>query len=463
MPPALNDKVNTMSKISERIEAAQTALTAKKDHLTALVKSMEENPTDDALIAQVDSVSAEIESETKSIEALKKAEIALAASVAPAIVKSTSKDVADPAGLLVKTALCTFEAYTKRVPFEMVMQERYGNDRGFEQIKAVGEVINKAATPQNPAVTSVPGWAQELVRDSYGAFMDLLAAESVVPRIPMERYSFDGFGAITIANRANKTKNLGAAFRAEGAPIRVGSTTLGSKKLTPKSMGIIGTFSNELFARSTPNIEALIRNWMIEDTAEVLDQTFLDAVAGTAIRPAGIANGLAAGDTAAATAGATQAGITADVRARFAALAAAKLGRRLVWIMNTQHFVGLKLSLTATGTLAFPEAQSGMLVGYPVITSTNVPVGDVFLVDAAELAFAGGAPTFMGTEVATIHEEYSAADVKPIVGGTAAAPAPAAPVRSLFQTNSSALRALWEIDWSVQRVGAVQLITGAAW
>lgn len=450
-----------MSKIAERIEAAQTALNAKKDQLSALVKSMEANPTDDAIIAQVDALSADIESETKSIGALQKAELALAASVqpqAPNVHTGGAGKVKDPADLIVKNAVSTMEAYLKRIPLAQAMHERYGATREFEQVKAVSDyLIQKAA--QNPAMTNVPGWAEELTREAYGGFMDLIAPESVVPRIPMVRYNFGGASSIKIGMRKDKTKNLAAGFRAEGAPIRVGAGVTDSRILTPKSLGVIGTFTNELFGRSTPNIEQLIRSWIVEDTAEALDKTFLDAVAGSAIRPAGLQNGLLAANTAAST-GVTAAAITADIRERMQAMADANLGRRVVFVMNTARFIGIKLALTPTGTLAFPEAANGQLIGYPVITSVNVPSDVIFMVDAAELAFAGDAPVFMGTEVATIHEE----DTTPLAIGTAGAPATvAAPARSLFQTNSSALRAIWEVDWNVARVGAVQTITAAAW
>lgn len=448
-----------MSKISEQIEAKQASLNAKKDQLTVIVKSMEENPTDEAIIAQVDALSADIEVETKSIAALQKAETAMAQSAnnqAPNVHTSGVSSVKNPADLIVKNAVATMEAYLKRIPLAQAMQERYGASREFDQVKAVGDyMVQKAA--QNPAMTNVPGWAQELVRESYGAFMDLIAPESVVPRLPMQRYSFDGFGKITIGTRKDKTKNLAGAFRAEGAPIRVGAAVTGSLALTPKSLGVIGTFTNELFARSTPNIEQAIRNWMIEDTAEALDKAFLDNVAGSAIRPAGLQNGILAGNTGASS-GNTSAEITADIRARLQAMANASLGRRIVFVMNTARFIGIKLALTPTGTLAFPEAANGQLIGYPVVTSVNVPADVVFVVDAAELAFAGDAPSFMGTEVATIHEEDTTP--LPIIDG---AGVESKPVRSLFQTNSSALRALWEIDWHVARAGAVQTITGVAW
>lgn len=447
-----------MSKLSERILAAQTALNAKKDQLTVALKSMEENPTDDAVIAQVDSISADIEAETKSLQSLQNAEKALAAQSAPAVHTTGVNKVKDPAVLLVKSAVCVMESYLNREPVGAAFERRYGASDISDQVKAVLDfTVNKAA--QNPAMTTVPTWAGDLVQESFGAFMDLLAPESIVPGLPMNRFSFDGAGSIKLAFRDGRTPNLAGAFRAEGAPIRVGAAKIGSKSLTPKSLGVIGTFTNELFRRSTPNIEQAIRNWMIEDTAIALDTAFLDNVAASAVRPAGIQNGIGVGNTGASS-GATSAEITADIRARVQAMAAAGVGRRPVFIMNSARFMGLKLSLTPTGTLAFPETAQGNLLGYPVLSSVNVPSDVVFIVDAAELMFAGGAPEFMGTEVATIHEE----DTTPLpIVDNAGTPVVSHPVRSLFQTNSSALRALWELDWYVQRAGAVQTITGVAW
>jgi HK97 family phage major capsid protein len=278
--------------------------------------------------------------------------------------------------------------------------------------------------------------------------------------LPLNRFSFDGYNSLKIPMRnAAASPNLAGAFRAEGAPIRVGALSLGSMTLTPKSLGVIGTFSMELFERSTPNIEQVIREAMVSDTAAALDAAFLGNAAGTATVPAGILNGLAGGNTA-ASAGTTSANIVTDLRARMQAMAAANMGRRPVWIMNPARAWGLQLALTAAGTPLFPEMANGTLLGIPVVTSTTVTAGSVFLIDCAEVFFAGGAPSFLGTDVATIHEE----DTTPAQISTAGTPnVVAAPVRSLFQTNSAALRCMWNVDWAVARAGAVQHISAAAW
>jgi hypothetical protein len=73
--------------------------------------------------------------------------------------------------------------------------------------------------------------------------------------------------------------------------------------------------------------------------------------------------------------------------------------------------------------------------------------------------------------LATLHYDSGApnadhvtgASVLPLVTGAAGAGVVATPARSLFQTHSAAVKAVWEVDWAVLRAGAVQTITGAAW
>jgi HK97 family phage major capsid protein len=220
-------------------------------------------------------------------------------------------------------------------------------------------------------------------------------------------------------------------------------------------MGVISTFSNELFERSTPNILEVIRSAMVSDTAQALDVAFLSATAGTATVPGGIQAGVVAPNTAASL-GDTVADITADLRGRLQQMASLNLGRKPVWVMSPARAWGLQLATNAVGAVAFPEMASGSLIGIPVVTSTNVPADVVFLIDAAEVYFAGSAPRFLGTETATLHME----DTLPleIVGSVTANP-----VRSLYQTNTAGIRAMWDLDWTVSRTGAVQTITGVAW
>jgi HK97 family phage major capsid protein len=435
--------------LAERIKAAEAELLGLKDQLVAVTKSLEDTPDDESLLVQVETLSGDVEKKAATVDALKKAENALASRANPAsasVVQSKNMGSKASADLLFKAALAAAESHTNRTSVQSVLEKRFAGDESVA-------LVTKAVTA--PALTSVEGWAAELVRDTYSAFMDLLRPESVVPRLGLNSYTFDGYQSIKIPGRASGAR-LDGAFRAEGAPIPVKQMAFESKILTPKSLGVISAFSNELFERSTPNIMDVIRNAMIQDTAEALDIAFLSANAGVpGISPAGIQVGLAAGDTAVST-GTDVGSITADLRGRLQAMTSQNLGRRPVWVMHPARAWGLQLSTNAVGGIAFPEMQNGQLIGIPVVTSTNVPADIVYLIDASEVAFAGGTPRFMGTEVATLHYE----DTTPLdINGSVAA----SPVKSLFQTNTSALRALWNVDWATGRAGGVQTITDVAW
>jgi hypothetical protein len=483
--------------IAESIKQAENDLLALKDQAIDLQKKFDAAPDDEDLLTALEDVAQKMETCSAKLEKLKRIEASLTTSARPAgtepgtggagiadppveraldtppargavrvpgggagaaaVARLQQRGLPNPGDYIIRAAIIAGEAHIRGVTPEQVLHERYNDD---VNTRAVVGLLVKAA--QNPAMTNVPGWAQELTRTGYAQFMEWLAQDSIIPNLPLQRFEFDGYSQITIPMRnPNPTltnPNLAAGWRKEGAPIRVGAVQLTSAILRPYSCGVIGTFTMELLRRSTPSIETVIRNSMLEDTAIMLDTKFLSADAAVLdLSPAGITNNLGAGNTAASS-GSTPAAITADLRARLATMYGKGLGRRPVWVMNPQNSLALEMMITATGVLQFPDMANGQLAGAPVVTSITVPVGVIFLIDCAEIAFAGDAPEFEGTTVATIHEEDSAP--LPIVDGAGAV---AQPVRSLFQTNSGALRSLWSVDWLRLRDGAVQTITGVAW
>jgi len=448
-------------KLSDRIKAAEEELVTLKDTLVEVTKSLEDTPDDETLVTAIEEQSTAIEKKTAALASLKKAEQALASTSQMVggeggqqsnAYRGTKK--VDPVGMLVKSALIAFESGVRHINPDQVIKERYSGD---EQMKAVADLVVKAS--QSPAMTNVPGWAQELVQESVGAFMDLLKPEAILPKLNLREFTFDIYGKITLPMRT-PGKNLAGGFRAEGAPIRVGAASLTSVDLTPKSLGVIGTYSAEILKRSTPSIEALIRDFMITDTAEALDKAFVDNVAASATRPAGIRNTIGASNTA-VSAGNTAANIQTDIKGRLAQMAGLNMGRRPVWVMHPLRAIGVTMALTATGTPAFPSMANNVLMSIPVVTSTNMPSDIVLLIDQSEIAWAGGVPVFDYSMEATIHEE----DTTPLAITEPGSPDPtiATPVRSLWQTNSHGIRVVWELDWTRLRSGAVQELTAVAW
>jgi len=86
----------------------------------------------------------------------------------------------------------------------------------------------------------------------------------------------------------------------------------------------------------------------------------------------------------------------------------------------------------------------------------------VILINAADLMVAqGDAPQFSVSDQATIHFE----DTTPlqITTGAQGSAVAATPVRSMFQTDSLALRMILPMNWAMLRAGSVAWVTGVTW
>ena len=91
------------------------------------------------------------------------------------------------------------------------------------------------------------------------------------------------------------------------------------------------------------------------------------------------------------------------------------------------------------------------------VVSRTVPAGTLIGLDAADFATAtGDTPRFAVSNEATLHEEDTTP--LPINAGT-----PATPVRSLWQTDSMALRLILPINWTLRRAGVVAWVQGVTW
>jgi len=115
------------------------------------------------------------------------------------------------------------------------------------------------------------------------------------------------------------------------------------------------------------------------------------------------------------------------------------------------------------GVGAFPfraEVASGNLGGWPIIDSGTVPLGTVVAIDAADYVSVADGPRFEISDQATLHlEDTTPADIT-----TAGTPAVASfPVKSMFQTDSLALRLILPVNWALRRPGVVAWVAGVTW
>lgn len=435
-------------KIAERITATEAELVAKKDQLVSVLKSLEATPDDDALLVQSDALSGDVEAVTKRLASLKSAEAALAAK-APAVVQSKHMGSNDDAkSFIFREATVKLVAAASNKSIEQVVAEsQFAKNEPFRDY-----MIAKAT--QNPAQTNVAGYVQELINPvAIEGFLEDLKPASVIARLPF--YSV-AFGANNWAGAKfiwrDRSKKAAAAYRAEGAPSVVKGMLFTSKTLPPYLMSVITHSTKEALRYATGNLESILRAAMIEDTAEQLDISVLSAAAAVAgISPAGLLNGV----TPIVSTGQDYDQVQADVRAMLAPFIAANATRRLYWVMNSSTVLQLSGVLNALGDPAYAaELATGRFSGLPYVASTSVDKDSIILIETAEVAFALSAPEISTSMEATLHE----VDTAPAeVGGSTT------PVRSLFQTNSWAIKTDFVQSHMVMRTPAVGVLDISAW
>ncbi len=450
-----NQQPGKIMKLSERIEAKQNEISGYRDQIATLSAAFSDrDPTDDEAV-QLEELSAQVETASKALDTLTKAETALAVrSQTPAgqgaqiLLPRRHVQRAAKADLIFKSACCVLVAHADKRNYAEVCKARYPGD---------DEVAMMVKAAVNPADTVTPGWAAELVGQQIAEFVDVLAAVSVYGALASQslRVTFDRNGIIKVPSR-NKVPNLAGVFVGEGGAIPVKKGSLTSVSMLPHKAAVISTFTRELAQLANPSIEAVIREGIIEDTGTQIDTNLLDAVAASAIRPAGLLNGVALIPSS----GNSAANIATDMRALLDAITAAGGGRRIALILHPSRVVGLSTVTNATGQFLFrDEVANGTLFGASLIVSTNVAPDHVIAVDAADFVTAtGDSPEWNVSDVATIHEEDTAP--LPIVDGAGVA---AKPVRSLWQTASIGIRMIWPLTWAMRRAGMVAALSGVGW
>jgi HK97 family phage major capsid protein len=366
--------------------------------------------------------------------------------VVPLRASFPKKAAINPAEHVFRSIVAKVIGHATKADPRQVLIERYGEDGNIDPAtKAVFDVVTRSATL--PATTTATNWAIELVQTSISSFMQVLMPSSVYPSLSAKgmRLNFGRSGIISIPTRDTSVPIAGA-FILQGDPIPVKQGKFTAATLGPKKMAVISTFTREIAEHSTPAIEGLIRDAMQEDTSFALDGVLVGTSAATAAAPAGLRVGAAAGT---ATAGGGFAALVADMKMMVGALITTSNGnlRSPVWLMNPANALSASLTQNAGGNFPFKqEIASGSFNGYPLIVSSTVPVNTVIFLDAADfVSIEGDSPRFDVSDQALLHMETTPAQISTI--GTAVA----FPTRSLYQTDTMALRMIMDINWVMRR------------
>ncbi|MCZ8548696.1 phage major capsid protein [Mesorhizobium qingshengii] len=293
----------------------------------------------------------------------------------------------------------------------------------------------------NPAMTTVPGWASELVATD---LLDLLATGT-----PPSLYSqLRGLSALALGLDDVSLKSVPipvpsanplAQWVAEGMPAPDLRLNFSSASLGAKKVSCLSVYSGELAKRSTLDVELILGNLLSNDVRRLVDRTLVDALPATIARPAGLLNGVV--PIAASAAPDSGQAMVDDLKALVGQILA--LGGTVPVLMASP--------LTAISLATLPST-----LAIPTIFSPEIAPGTIIAVDAPSFVSMMAAPEISQSNESVVHESDTPL---PLASGGGVL---ATPIRSLWQTNTAGLLVRFDADWTVAG-GRVAFISGATW
>ena len=290
-----------------------------------------------------------------------------------------------------------------------------------------GDEVQDLVTKATLGTTTDSGFAASLVTDNrlVGEFVDMLRAATVFDQL-------SGFRAVPFNSKIPSQLTGGQAqWVGEGAPKPLTNPTYGEVEIKEHKLAAITVYTQELMRRSDPAVDILVRDDLIEASKALIDKTFLDAGAATAVRPAGILDGV----VKTANTGTTAANYEADLLALVDSFVTANLSLDgAYFIMSETRAAQISLLRDALGNSYFAGMAlrgTRTLMGIPVITSQAV--GDkIILVKTSEILLAqDGGVDVSYSDQATL-----------VDGGT---------THHLWQENKFAVRVEKFITWAKRR------------
>jgi hypothetical protein len=325
------------------------------------------------------------------------------------------------------------------------LREMRGTENGSaEQIVAEvwpRDMVAKAAS--NPITT---GGASALQAQAVAAFVSGLQPQSAAARLMAAgiRVDLDGLGTVSIPRSTSLA--VVPVFVDEGAPIPVAQQAISAATLGPvKKLALVEVLTSELDGASAESAELIIRTIMSEAAAKALDAAVFSTAAASSSRPAGILNGVT---PLTATAGGGAAALLGDIGLLIAALTTAGGGTRVM--------------------IFAPPAKAAIIPIYApgfaieVVPTPALAPATVIALDPSAVASGLGPSVALDVSASTVlHFE----DTTPlqITSGAQGSAVVATPARSMFQTNSLALRLILRCAWCVRAPGLVQFVSSVTW
>jgi hypothetical protein len=295
-------------------------------------------------------------------------------------------------------------------------------------------ISTRAAT--SPAMTSVTGWAAELAQKWVEDTVEALGAASAAVDVMTGGLvlTWNGYGAIGVP--AFVATAGGASFVAEGQPIPVRQFAATAQSILPHKVAGISVLTREMVESS--NAEQLIGDVLVRSAALALDAAFFDINPATAARPAGIRNGIAALTPSASTD--PFGAYFEDLGTLIGAVSAVGGKGPYVLVGNSARVIGMSARFLGDDDAVIEPIMSGA-VGSDIIAIASQAVASAISPDP-EIEVASAAALVMD-------------DTAPGLPGAAG------PERSLFQTETLAIKVRWPVSWALRDPRGVAWLTPA--
>lgn len=300
--------------------------------------------------------------------------------------------------------------------------------------EGVATILRGATSPM--AIADAGGFAQ-----TTAAFLPALVPVSAGADLLQRALGlrFNGAATINVPSIAVPVCD----FVPELAPFPVQKAPTGTgTSLSPHKLGVICTLTSEMMNSS--NAEAMVRQVMIESTGPAIDKNLFSVNVGDATRPPGLLHGIAA-LTPTAAAGSKAETMVDDLAALASAVAPVSGNGQIVLVAAAGQAVSL--ALRAPREIVWDVLMSGSLAAGTVIA---IAVNTV-------VAVVEGVPQIDSSQHVAIHEETGPAA---IVDGAGVL---ATPVRSVWQTDSAALRLRWPMTWALRDPRGVAWMSAVNW
>ena len=288
-------------------------------------------------------------------------------------------------------------------------------------------IIRAATTPATLADTTA---LHQIALYFVASLIPVSAAAAVIARslqLSFDRAAQISVPALTLPH---------AAWLGEGAPLPVvqGTSSPGAL-INPFKLGVIVPLTDEMVRYS--NAEAIVRQVLLENSAQTLDVAMFSADAAVAgVKPAGILNGIDALPASAATTALDA--MVADIGSIAAALAPSSGASTPMLIAAPRQAVALAMLAPRD---PWPVFQSAALADGTVIGVT--PTGIASVIDAPRIE-AGSDPLVQMDDAPS--------------GGVMTGP-----TISLYQSDQIGLKFILPATWGLRSPSAVAWITGTAW